>query len=497
MVLQTRNTIFAVTKEVTEGTPVAPTAGTDYLAFQEGFTVTPSFAEITNAELQSSIDMTKPALGFEEPTASVSHYLRHSGVEGTEPNFKHILEATLGSKSVNATERLTTAASTTSVVKLAAGGSDFARGKAILLKDPTNGYSIRNVLTVSTNDLNLAQNLAVAPATGLGVGKCVDYAVANSGHPTLDLWVYRGNAGAIEMMAGVRPTDMTIDIAAGEFININFSLDGIKYYYDPMIITASNKYIDFKEAGAELNAAIAVGVYRDPYELVEAIRVAMQALAVATITVSYSDSTRKFTIASDGVTFELLWATGANTANSAKTLLGFANTDDTAAVTYTSDNALSWASTFTPSYDTSSPLIAKDNQMMIGDATEYVCFGARTVSLNVSNTKADITSICASSGKSGTIFSQREISVDVVAYLFEGQAEEFKRFRNNDEIMFTYNFGEKSGGNWVPGKCGNLFMPNAKISAFTLGDQDGMVSLEMTIKAFVKDGLGTFYVNFL
>lgn len=495
-VLQTRNTIFAVTKETTEGTPVAPTAGTDYLAFQEGFTVEPSFNELANAELQSSIDMPKPALGFEEPSASLSHYLRHSGIEAQEPNFKHLLESLLGAKNVNATERVTAAASTTSIVKLTAGGTDFARGRAILVKDGVNGYSIRNVLTVNSNDLNLAQNLAVAPAVGVNVGRCVTYYVANENHPTLDLWVYRANGGAVEMMAGTRVTDMTIDITAGEFINCSFTLEGIKYYFDPTVITSSNRYIDFDDGGGEENAAIAIGTYRDPYELAVAIETAMQALTTDVITVTYSDVTRKFTFTSDGTTFELLWATGTNTANSIKTTIGFAN-DDTGALTYVSDTAVSYASSFTPSYDTSSPLVAKDNQIMIGDATEYVCFGARSVSVSVTNTKADQTDICAASGKSGTIFTQREITIDVVSYLSTGQALEFKRFRNNDEIMFTYNFGDKSAGNWLPGKSGNIFCPNVKIASFSLTDEDGMVTLALSLKAFVTNGLGTFYLNFL
>jgi hypothetical protein len=496
-VLQTRNTIFAVTKEVTEGTPVAPTTGTDFVAFQEGFSVEPSFTELTNAELQSSIDMPKPALGFEEPSASVSHYLRHSGVEGQEPNFKHLLESCLGSKNVNATERVTAAASTTSVVKLTAGGADFSRGRAILLKDGVNGYAIRNVLTVSTNDLNLAQNLSAAPAAGVSTGKCVTYAVTNDSHPTIDIWVYRANSGAVEMLAGGRVVDMTIDIAAGEFINTSFTIEGIKYYFDPFVIGATNKYIDFDDGGGEENASIAEGTYRDPYELAEAIRIAMQALTTDVIGVSYSDSLRKFTITSDGATFSLLWATGANTANSIKTTIGFSNTDDTAALTYSSDTALSWASTISPTYDSASPLVAKDNQIMIGNATEYVCFGARSVSIALTNTKADKTDICAASGKSGTIFTQREVTIDVVSYLAAGQAEEFKRFRSNDEIMFTYNFGEKNGGQWVAGKSGNIFCPTVKIASFSIGDEDGMCVLNMQLKTFVSNGLGTFYLNFL
>lgn len=502
MVLQTRNSVFAITKETTEGTPVVPSAATDFLAFQEGFTIKPAFEELKNNELQASIDLPKPALGVENVSATVSHYLRNSGVEGTEPNYKHLLECTLGTKNVNGTERLTAAASTTSVVKLAAGGADFARGRAILLKDGVNGYSIRNVLTVSTNDLNLAQNLAVAPGAGLGVGKCSTYATATTGHPTLDLWVYRANQGAVEMMSGSRVTNATIDITAGQFINTAFTLEGIQYFFDPMIVTASNKWFDFDEGAAEINASVTVGTYKDPYELAQALEDAINALATANFTVSYSDITQKYTIVSDGATFNIKWKTGThgsdNTDTHIGTLLGFSDAaNSTGGLTYTSGTSISFAAAYTPSYDSASPLAAKYNEVMIGDATEYACFGAKTVKVTIANTKADIMDICSVSGKSATILSQREITIDVVSYLSAGQALEFKRFRNNDEILFTYNMGERLGGNWVAGKCVNLFSPTVKINSLSLEDDAGIVTLNLQLKTFVKDGLGTFYINCL
>ena len=37
----TRKSRMAIVEEVTEGTPVAPSAGTDYLSVQEGFSTSP------------------------------------------------------------------------------------------------------------------------------------------------------------------------------------------------------------------------------------------------------------------------------------------------------------------------------------------------------------------------------------------------------------------------------------------------------------------------
>lgn len=497
--VQTRNTVFAITKEVTEGTPVFPTSGNDFSAFQEGFSVTPSFTTLESTELQSSIGQTKSTLGFEEPTASLSHYMRHSGVEGTECDFDPLLEAAFGSKSVNSTERLTAAASTTTLLKLASGGSDFVRGKAVMVKDSalTNGYQIRNVASVATNDLTLAQALPNAPVAGVGVGKCINYTVANSGHPTLGLFTYRGNGGALEVVGGARVTEFSVSAQAGEFLNSSFTLNGVNYKFDPIEITSSTRYIDFNDGSLQV-ATVTAKIYKDPYELAEAIQIAMDAQSTDTITCAYSDDTRMFTIATNGAALSLLWNTGANTANSIASKIGFSTAaDSTAALTYTSPTALSFAAPYTPTYDSADNLAVKNHQLIIGSSTEISCVGAQSVNITLSNTKTDLTSICAESGKSGSIISARSETIDVIAYLEVGQALEFKRFRANDEIIFTYNAGAKSGGSWVPGTCVNFHAPTARIASIEIGDSDGLATLTMSLQPFVKNGQAEFFMNML
>lgn len=497
--VQTRNTVFAITKEVTEGTPVFPTSGGDFSAFQEGFSVTPSFTTLESTELQSSLGQTKSTLGFEEPTASLSHYMRHSGVEGTACDFDPLLEAAFGIKSVNSTERLTTTGSTTTLVKLASGGSDFSRGKAIMVKDPalTNGYQIRNVSSVATNDLSIAQALPGSPASGVGVGKCIGYEVANSNHPTLDLFTYRGNGGALELITGARVTEFSVAAQAGEFLNASFSLSGIGYKFDPIEITSSTRYIDFNDGGVKV-ATVTAKTYKDPYELADAIALAMDTASSDTITCTYSDDTRMFTIATNGASLSLLWNTGANTANSIAPKIGFSTAaDSTAALTYTSPTALSFAAPYTPSYDSADNLAVKNHQLIFGSSTEITCVDAQSVNITLTNTKSDLTSICSETGKSGSVISARAETIEVVAYLTLGQALEFKRFRNNDEIVFTYNAGAKSGGSWVPGTCVNFHAPTARIASIEIGDSDGIATLNMSLQPFVKNGQSEFYMNML
>lgn len=503
MTASTRNSVLAVKEEVTEGTPVFPAAVTDYVALQDGFTLEPSFAALESAELTGSIGKSKNVKGLEEPTASLSHYWRHSGVVAQAPNFGPLLKNAFGNETIRATERNTIVGSTTLVVNVDTGeGAEFQRGDAILVKHASNAYEVRNVLSIAGDVLTLSQALSVAPGTGVDLGRNVLYHPADTAHPTHTLTLYRGNAAdaAIEQMAGARVTSVGIDFPAGDYINASYDFEGILYNFDPIEIAAADIYIDFTDDAGTYAASITAQTYKDPYKLREAIESAMNALASDAITVSYDDTTGKYTIASDGaVTFSLLWNTGANAANTIGDKIGF-NTaaDDTGAFTYTSDNAISKASPYAPSFDSANPLVAKSNEVLLGSDTDDVaCFQANTVNVTIANTKSDILSVCAESGKKGSVFSAREVTVTISALLESHQAKEFKNFRANDTVKFTYNAGEKTGVNWTEGTVVNVHSPTMVIDSFGLSDADGLVQLDLTLTSFVDSGLGEVFVNFL
>lgn len=496
---KTRKTVLGIKKEVTEGVLVLPSASTDFTALSDGFTMAPAFEELTSSELQASIGQARSVLGAENPEASMSHYLRGSGVEGTKPDYNLLVEAAFGEVSTLATERIAQAASTVSLIKLAATfGADYERGKAVLVKK-SGGYEVRNVLSVSGDDLTLAQNLSNATGlVGASLGKPILYKPAESvEHPTLSLTMYRGNGNNIEAEAGVRVTEMAAKFEAGQFISVDYSMAGIKYFFNPLEVLSTTDTIDWTDDAGTWAVAVDAKVYRDPHELADALASKMNVTSSETFTVTYSDATGKFTIAtSTSALFSILWATGVNTAQSISSVLGFSG-DSTGATTYTSATAISLVSPVTPDYDSAQPLVAKNNEVILGGATDIACFGAQTVDFTLGNTKADIPDICEESGRSGSIIQSREVTIDIKSILPQYDVSKFKTFREGGSIMFTYNAGEKSGGDWVPGKVCNLFVPTATITNFEITDTDGMVTLEMSLRAYVQDGLGEVYCNFL
>jgi len=502
MAIQSRNSVLAVLVETTEGTPVPPSAATDFIAIQDDFTMSPEFAVLENAELTGSLGPSKSILGIEQPSASFSHYLRHSGTEGQAPGYGDLLEAAFGNEDVEATEYDTIAGSTTTAVKVDTGeGTNFRPLQALLIKDGTNGYSIRPIESISSDDLELLFAVATAPGTGVNLGKAVTYYPAETGHQTLSIWNYVGNSGAIQLMAGSRVTDFSVTIDAGELINASYTLEGVEYFYDPIEIEATDIYLDFTDDDGTFAAQITAQMYKTPHDLAEALTTAMNGTATTeTHSVTYSDSTGKFTIENTtGATLSLLWSTGANTANTVGDKIGFTvSADDTGALTYTSDDAQDYSAPYTPSFDSADPLVAKDNLCMIGDQEDYECFEASSVGFSMSTPKRNIESICAESGVSGSIINSREISITVSALLNQYDVDKFQRFKENTTTRFAYIAGKKSGGNWQAGKCLCLASPSATITSFALEDDDGLVSLSMTLSVFVNsDGDDEAAISFV
>ena len=108
-----------------------------------------------------------------------------------------------------------------------------------------------------------------------------------------------------------------------------------------------NNYMDVTDGGgtAAIEIPIQSSYAADGYsaeDLATAIQTALNADATLTetYTVTYNNSTQKFTIAATG-TFSLLWQSGTNTTKNIGTLIGFAvAANDASAATYTADNAV-------------------------------------------------------------------------------------------------------------------------------------------------------------
>ena len=122
---------------------------------------------------------------------------------------------------------------------------------------------------------------------------------------------------------------------------------GTTIYFDSVTLyeleEPPNNKIDFQETAATpLVATLTAGNYNG-HTLATEIKTQLDAAGASTYTVTYSDTTNKFTLLSDlsggGNIFTLLWLTGVNRGASAADTLGFSDAaDDSGAATYTADS---------------------------------------------------------------------------------------------------------------------------------------------------------------
>lgn len=113
-------------------------------------------------------------------------------------------------------------------------------------------------------------------------------------------------------------------------------------------------------------------------------------------------------------------------------------------------------------------------------------------------TKANVLCVCAESGVQQKLATGRQVTMTITALLDKYEAKMFQRFRANSEVQCAFNFGPRSGGNWIAGQCGNVFLPNAVVSSFELTDLDSVIGLNLELTAFVdSSGNGEVYLNFL
>lgn len=502
----TRKSRMAIVEETTENTPVLPTDAKEYVPLRDDFSMSLNFEELENNELKASIGQSKSQQGDETPTASVGLFLRGSGTEGTAPNLglANLLEAAYGSKDVEVTEYNTVAGSTTTAINVDTGeGAFFSIGQALLVKHASNDWEIAIVKSISGDVLTPLFALQNAPATGTDLGLAVSFRASDSGHIPLSVWDYRGNQAGVGLMSGARVNSLSVDATANQQLAATFEMEGLGNYFNPLVVDSTNFSLDFDDGGGEENASITQKTYRDPNELAAEIQTKMDALTADNITVTYNNdgaNAGKFTIASDGGTLSLLWNTGTNTATTIGGLIGFSTAaDDTGATTYTSDSTIDLTSPQTPDFsDLTDPHVVKNQRVMLGDQADNTCYSVQNFTYELGTPVTRAPSICAESGTSESIINSREVTASFVANIPRFDADKFTKQRSNSSLSFQYNFGDKSAGNWVAGKSGAIHIKEAIVTAHEMGDNDGLVTLQVDIKGHVDDsGNSETALNFL
>lgn len=491
-----RASVFAVVEESTAGEYAEPTTGSQYIPLRPGNELQFDPEKLENDELLNDIGAAKSSIGKEKLKGKHSGYMKHSGVEGQEPQVGVIYKSIFGSRTVSAVEYVTVGGSTVAIVNVA-DGTQFQVGQALLGKDGVNGYFIRNIKQIVGNALHLNFNLENAPAAGIGLGKAIVYVPTAQGHPTFSTTKNVGNGHARECSSGDTTTELSITADANGYAQFEASYEGTKYLFNPIVIDATNKYLDLIDDGGTIAVTVLEKVYRTPIELADAIAAALNSSSAETYTVVYSSVTGKFTIASStSAVLSLLFLTGVNTANTIATALGYTVTDKTGALTYTSQNEQSYVASVSPSFDNTDLIVLKGAELMIGDSTDNIKVASQSVKITVSKEVEDVDDMCEETGVSEKIAVGRVAKMAVTMTLKKHKADLLETMLNNGDIRAMLNAGPKLGGNWIAGKCFNFYLHSGTVTAFkTAGDSFVQAELELT--GFVNTSAKDAYMNFV
>lgn len=498
-----RASVFAIKEESTVGELTQPAAAGDFVPLRSGFTLESGLEELDSDELVNSIGSSKSTVGKESPSGAHNAYLKHSQVEGQAPEVGLLIESSLGGKDIISSEQVTDSGSTTSQIEVAgAGGSNYQHGHAVLVKDPSasNGYSIRNVSNVSGDSLSLNFNLDSAPASSVSLGKPILYYPQATGHKSYSSFLYSANGAAIQAVAGCRTSSISMTMASGQFAEINFSYAGSQYFFNPVVVDASNNKIDFTDDIGAVVATLSNAVYKTPVNFAAHVASVMTQASVGSgndaISVSYSSITGKYTLSSDGSTFELDFSSGPNTANTSAGILGFAVADETGATSYSSDNAIDLSAPFTPDFDDADNIVVKSAQLFIGDADDNFCREASTVSFSIETPPSDVDDICAESGVKEKLILSRVATMSTTLTLKKYEVDLFSKYINGESAPIMMNIGPKSGGNFVAGKSVNIYFANATINTHTISGDDFIV-VELSAKGYVTGDKKEVFINFI
>lgn len=488
--------VFAAKIENVIGTYAPPTVGQDFLSLRPKNELSFEPEILTSDELLNDIGEAKGSIGKLSVKGSHSSYLRNSGVGAWDVEYHTMLLSLFGSyNQVNDTALVS--GSTTTVLKVTTGlGVNFSVGQPVLIKDLANGYSIRNVASISGDDLTLNFALSAAPATGVVISDSKLYAPVAQNHPTFSVTKYIGNGHAIEASAGNTTTDMTIKADANKFAEIDFSYEGTNYYYNSIKIEATNKYIDFIDDQGTQVATLVEGIYATPVDLATAIQNALDAASTETMTCIYDNVAGMFTIASGSTLFTLKFSTGANVANSIASTIGFPANDLTGSQSYTSATELDYVSPITPIYNLGDLIVMKGSELFIGNQNDTMCICAQTVSLKVAKKVEDVDCICSSTGILQKIPTSRTAELTVTSVLKKHDAALLSALLNNSNVSAMLNCGTKNAGNWVRYNCANFYLMSATVSSFKTSG-DNFVTAEITLKGFVTDSAKDIYLGFV
>jgi hypothetical protein len=148
--ISAKTTVLYVTEEITEGTPVNPSAGNQAVSIlSDGFELNGEKELVERNNLTASIAKALPRVGIKTAAGTIGVEAKAALVAGAAPEADSFFKAALGGKRTLASTVTTGTSHATNSIKLTLGSdSNFLAGDIIMLKDSNLGYHVTPITAV-------------------------------------------------------------------------------------------------------------------------------------------------------------------------------------------------------------------------------------------------------------------------------------------------------------------------------------------------------------
>lgn len=226
----TNESTIALVEEVTEGTYVAPSGGTDYVeVLSEGLELNKSREELTRDTLGGSVESEASRVGIAEASGSIPVEYKASATEGDAPQSMDILlKSLLGGKRQITSDQTSGTTHTSTRINFA-DTSAFAVGDIVLVKE-SGAYECRPISAISTNtyiEFPFALDNG-APSDAVVVAQVTTYYSDTSSSVTFSAEHNLGSQAIKQKVRGLRAVSGSIENwSVGQLPTMNFSVQGL------------------------------------------------------------------------------------------------------------------------------------------------------------------------------------------------------------------------------------------------------------------------------
>jgi hypothetical protein len=202
------NQKLAITKEVTEGLYVAPSASTDFLEVQEGIELKTAIETLDLKVIGLGLSKKAPRQGLKSVSGSISSYMKAGSASNSACESDLLLECLFGSKKATASKTSTTG-NTSSVINFAST-TGLAVGDIVVVKEAGAYHTSPIASIVVDTSITLLIAGVGAFSNAVVVDAFTSYGLTNTGHSSLSISKYSEDA-VLESASGVKVTSMSVE----------------------------------------------------------------------------------------------------------------------------------------------------------------------------------------------------------------------------------------------------------------------------------------------